>query len=106
MPEKNRKRLVKLEASYISGVDYTGSGGGATVAGLTTLYYTVPSDASTLDLSTIEDATVYLAFRDGIEKTVVDADPQVNEIMIDGTILSLVTGDIFYSGERITILYK
>jgi Phage head-tail joining protein len=112
MPEKNRKRLVKLECSYISGVDYTGSGGGGTVAGLNTLYYTVPADSATLDLSALANATVYLAFRDGNEKTVVTSNPQINQIMVVGTILSLVSGDIFYGptgdnpGERITILYQ
>lgn len=105
MPEKNRKRLVKLEANYITGVDYTGSGSPAAIAGLTTLYYTVEADAATLTLSALSGATVYLAFRDGVEKTVVSSSPAVNQIMISGTTLSLVSGDIFYSGERITILY-
>jgi len=46
-----------------------------------------------------------LIFRDGIEKKKVSSNPQVNEIMINGSVLSLVSGDIFGAGERITILY-
>jgi hypothetical protein len=107
LPEKNRKRLVKLECSYISGVDFTGSGSATNVGGLTTLYYTVEADGATIDLPVLTDKTVYLAFRDGVEKTVVGAAPAINEIMISPLgVCSLVTDDIFYLGERITILYK
>lgn len=105
MPDRNRKRLVKLECSYIAGVDFTGSGAPGVLGGLTTLYYDVPEDTPTIDLPALIDKTIYLAFRDGIEKEVVASDPQVNEIAISAGVLSLVSGDIFYSGERITILY-
>lgn len=105
MPEKNRKRLVKLETSYITGVDFTGSGSPSSIAGLTTLYYTVPADAATLNLSALIDSTVYLAFRDGNERTVVNSNPQIGQIQIIAGVLSLVTDDIFFAGERITILY-
>ena len=47
---------------------------------------------------------IYLIFRDGIEKKYVTASPQINEIMVSGSVLSLVAGDIFGAGERITIL--
>jgi hypothetical protein len=107
MPERNRKRLVKLECSYIEGVDFTGSGSATNIGGLTTLYYTVEADGATIDLPVLTDKTVYLAFRDGNERTVVGANPQIGEIMISPVgLCSLVTGDIFFTGERITILYK
>lgn len=101
-----RRRTLQLGGVYVLGVDDTGQGTPSPVGGLTTLYYTVPSDASTLTLSAINGKTIYLIFRDGIEKKKVSISPQINEVMVSGSTLSLVTDDIFYSGERITILYK
>lgn len=104
-PNRERMRLMRLECAYITGVNDTGSGTPSVVGGLTTLYYTVPADAATLTLPAINGKTVYLIFRDGVEKKVVASSPAANEVMVNGSTLSLVTGDIFYSGERITILY-
>jgi len=86
-------------------VDDTGSGTPAVIAGLTVLYYTVPADTETLDFPAIDGTTVYLIFRDGNERTVVSSNPQIGQVMVDGSELSLVTGDIFFTGERITIMY-
>ena len=103
--ETKRKRTMQLRCVYIEGIDDTGSGTPAIVGGLRTLYYTVPTDSSSITLPAIADAEVYLAFRDGIEKKVVTSGPQVNEIAINAGVLTLVSGDIFAAGERITILY-
>ena len=103
--ETVRKKQWELDAVYVEGVDETGSGSPATIAGLRVLYYTVTADSPTLDLPALDGATIYLLFRDGIEKEVVSSDPQVNEVMVSGTTLSLVEFDTFYTGERITILY-
>ncbi len=103
--ETVRKRLWELSAVYVDGVDDVGSGTPAIVAGLTTLYYTVPADSATLSIPAIEGAEIYLLFRDNDNKQVVSSNPQVNDVMVSGSTLSLVTDDIFYQGERITILY-
>jgi hypothetical protein len=103
--ETIRKRQWELDGVYIDGVDDTGSGAPAIIAGLTVLYYTVPADAETLSFPAIDGATVYLIFRDGNERTVVSSNPKIGEVMVDGSELSLVTGDIFMQGERITIMY-
>lgn len=104
--ETIRKRQWELSSVYVEGVDDTGSGTPSIVGELTTYYYTVTGDTQTLDLPVIDGKTVYLFFRDGVEKKVVGSDPQINEVMIDGNAVYLVDGDIFYLGERITILYK
>lgn len=104
--ETVRKRKIELDGIYINGVDDTGSNTPALVAGLATLYHTVSADGATVNLPVLDGATVHLAFRDGIEKKVVVSMPQINEIAISGGVLSLIDGDIFYSGERITVLYK
>lgn len=103
--EQVRKRTMKLRALRIEGVDEQGSGSSTPVGGLTTLYYTVPADSATLNISAIFGKFVYLVFRDGVEKKKVPANPQVNEVQIVDDVLSLVDGDIFWAGERITILY-
>jgi head-tail adaptor len=103
--ETKRKRHIDISGVYVEGVDDTGSGTPATVNGLTTLYYSVPADASTLSLPVLDEKTLYLLFRDGIEKKIVASNPQINEVAVNGTTLSLVDGDIFVVGERITILY-
>ncbi len=101
-----RRRTMQLGGVYVLGVDDTGQGTPSPIGDLTTLYYDVPGDSPTINLPVLDGKTIYLAFRDGIEKEKVTSDPQVNQIMIVGGVLSLVSGDIFYSGERITILYK
>ena len=104
--ETVRKRTIELSGVYVAGVDDTGQGQPSGVGGLTTLYHTVASDAATINLPALIDKDVLLIFRDGIEKKKVSASIGVNEVQVNGGILSLVAGDIFYSGERITILYK
>lgn len=104
--ETVRKRRLELDGIYIVGVDDTGSGTPTPISGLTTLYYTVETDAASITLHVLDGVQVYLAFRDGIEKKVVTSNPQINEISINGDVLTLVDGDIFVAGERITILYK
>ena len=101
----DRKRLMRIECNYITGVDDTGSGEPTTVGGLTTLYYLVPEDSETITIDAISGKVIYLIFRDGIEKEVVASDPQINEVGVSSGVLSLVAGDMFWAGERITILY-
>ncbi len=101
-----RRRTMQLSGVYVLGVDDTGQGTPSPIGDLTTLYYTVPADTATIDLPVIDGKTIYLIFRDGIEKKKVSSGPQVNEIMVSGSTLTLVNGDMFYAGERITILYK
>jgi len=103
--ETVRKRQWELSGVYIDGVDDTGSGSPSIIAGLTVLYYTVPADTPTLTFPAIDGTKVYLIFRDGNERTVVGSDPQIGEVKVDGAELSLVEGDIFFGGERITIMY-
>ncbi len=95
--EELRKRTMSILAEYVEGTTETGN--------LSTVYYTVPADAATVTIPAINGKNIYLIFRDGIEKKKVSSNPQVNEIMISGSALSLVAGDIFGAGERITILY-
>jgi hypothetical protein len=94
--EETRKRTMSILAEYVEGTTETGY--------LNTIYYTVPADAATVTIPAVNGKMIYLIFRDGIEKKYVTASPQVNEIMVAGSVLSLVSGDIFGAGERITIL--
>ena len=104
--ERDRKRLIELGGVYIVGVDDTGSGSPSGAGGLTVLYYTVPSDSPTLNIPAIDGVEkVYLIFRDGNERTVVISSPGLGQVMVSGSDLSLMTGDIFFATERITILY-
>ena len=104
--ERDRKRLIELGGVYIVGVDDTGSGSPSGAGGLTVLYYTVPSDAPTLNIPAIDGVEkVYLIFRDGNERMVVTSSPGLGQVMVSGSVLSLMTGDIFFATERITILY-
>ena len=104
--ETVRKRKVELSGVYIVGVDETGQGTPSAVGELNTIYYNMLSDAATVNIPQIAGRTVYLIFRDGIEKKKVASNPQPNEVQVNDDELSLVAGDIFFAGERITILYK
>ena len=97
---------MTLDGIYIEGVDDTGSGTPGSVGGLNVLYYTVPADASTITLPALDGATTYLFFRSGVEKTIVSSGPLVDQVAINGAVVSLVAGDIFYQDERITVLYQ
>ena len=104
--EDKRVRTMTLDGIYIEGVDDTGSGTPGSVGGLNVLYYTVPADASTITLPALDGATTYLFFRSGVEKTIVSSGPLVDQVAINGAVVSLVAGDIFYQDERITVLYQ